>query len=283
MDWMRDRVRSETVVADTGATLIGARLCVGRAWNARRPHLDSSALIAGASVLAGAIAAVSGFGIGSLLTPVLVFLVPLPTAHAVAVLAVPHALATAIRFARLRRAVDVRTFREFGVASAVGGLAGAVLQSQLASPVLTLLLAALLVLAGTTELLRRRVPLPQTSGWRLTGGVLSGLFGGLVGNQGGIRAAALLGFQLRPRELVATATASALLVDAARVPIYFVTAGSVIADSLRLLLLMSAGVTVGTFIGVPILGRIPESVYRPLVGVLLVALGVSMVVLASRS
>jgi hypothetical protein len=200
----------------------------------------------------------------------------------VAVLAVPHALATAIRFTRLRRDVHRQTFREFGVASAIGGLAGAALQSQLASPVLTVVLAALLILSGTAELLRKRVPLPRTSGWRLTGGVLSGFFGGLVGNQGGIRAAALLGFQLRPRELVATATASALLVDAARVPIYFLSAGSVIVNALSLLLVISAGVTVGTFIGVPILGRIPESAYRRLVGGLLVALGTSLIILLLR-
>jgi len=239
-------------------------------------------VVAVAAVLAGAVAAVSGFGIGSLLTPVLVFLVPLPTPHAVAVLAVPHALATAIRFARLRRDVHGATFREFGVASAIGGLTGAALQSQLASPVLTVVLAALLILSGTAELLRKRVPLPRTTGWRLTGGVLSGFFGGLVGNQGGIRAAALLGFQLRPRELVATATASALLVDAARVPIYFLSAGSVIVNALNLLLVISVGVTLGTFIGVPILGRIPESAYRRLVGGLLVALGASLIILLLR-
>jgi len=48
-------------------------------------------------------------------------------------------------------------------------------------------LAALLVLAGTAELLRRRLPLPRTPTWRLAGGALSGAFGGLVGNQGGIQ------------------------------------------------------------------------------------------------
>jgi uncharacterized membrane protein YfcA len=235
-----------------------------------------------ASILAGAIAAVSGFGIGSLLTPLLVLSMPMPTAQAVAVLAVPHVVATAIRFVRLRGDVHGPTFREFGVASAVGGLAGALLQSQLSSPILTVVLSALLVMAGTTELLRRRVPLPQTSTWRLAGGVLSGVFGGLVGNQGGIRAAALLGFQLRPRQLVATATASALLVDAARVPIYFVFAGDVVARSVPLLIVMSAGVTLGTFIGVPILGRIPESAYRRLVGGLLIVLGISLFTLARR-
>ena len=238
--------------------------------------MESLALIAAAAVLAGAVAAVSGFGIGSLLTPLLVVSVPMPTADAVAVLAVPHALATAIRWARLRHEVHGPTFREFGVASAAGGLAGAALQTQLSSPRLTVVLAGLLVLAGTSELLRRRVPIPATPAWRLAGGVLSGVFGGLVGNQGGIRAAALLGFQLRPRQLVATATASALFVDAARVPIYFVSAGTAIAESTRLLLVMALGVTLGTFLGVPVLGRIPDSIYRRLVGGLLVALGVGL-------
>ena len=188
-------------------------------------------MVAAASVLAGAVASVSGFGIGSLLTPVL--MLSMPAAEAVAVLAIPHALATAIRWVRLRADVDRPTFRQFGVASAVGGLAGAALQARLASTILTLVLGTLLVLAGTTELMRRRVPLPRTPFWRLTGGVLSGIFGGLVGNQGGIRAAALLGFDLPPRRLVATATASALLVDAARVPIYLLARGPAIAARLQ--------------------------------------------------
>jgi len=223
------------------------------------------------AILAGAVAAVSGFGIGSLLTPIL--LLSMPAAHAVAILAIPHAAATSIRWLRLRADVHRPTFRQFGIASAAGGLAGAALQSQLASPALTLVLALLLFLAGITELLERRVPLPQTPFWRLFGGTLSGIFGGLVGNQGGIRAAALLGFQLPPRQLVATATASALLVDAARVPIYFLSAGDVIGRTAPLWLIMSFGVILGTFLGVPVLTRMPEATYRRILGGLLVVLG----------
>jgi uncharacterized membrane protein YfcA len=204
----------------------------------------------------------------------------MPTAHAVAVLAIPHALATTIRWLRLRSDVHVPTFKQFGIASAIGGLAGAALQSRLASPTLTIVLAALLVLAGSTELARRPVPLPQTRFWRLLGGILSGLFGGLVGNQGGIRAATLLGFRLEPRQLVATATAAALLVDAARVPIYLLSAGPAIAGAMRLWIVASVGVTVGTFLGVPLLSRIPESTYRRLVGGLLLLLGISLVAAA---
>jgi uncharacterized protein len=214
---------------------------------------------------------VSGFGIGSLLTPIL--LLSMPAAHAVAILAIPHAVATGIRWLRLRSDVHGPTFRQFGIASAAGGLTGAVLQSQLASPALTLVLGSLLLLAGLTELLERRVPLPETPFWRLFGGTLSGLFGGLVGNQGGIRAAALLGFQLPPRQLVATATASALLVDAARIPIYILSAGDVIARAALLWVVASIGVILGTFLGIPVLTRIPEPTYRRILGGLLVLLG----------
>lgn len=229
------------------------------------------------SVIAGGIASVSGFGIGSILTPLLMQV--MPTASAVAILSIPHAVATTIRFLRLRGDVDWPTFRQFGLASAAGGLAGAAAQARLASPILTVVLASLLVLAGVTELLRRPVPLPSTRRWRVAGGMLSGFFGGLVGNQGGIRAAALLGFRLQPRQIVATATAAALLVDAARVPIYLLSAGSVMFQGTPLWVVASIGVTIGTFLGVPMLERIPEGAYRRLVGALLLVLGV--VLLAS--
>jgi len=236
--------------------------------------LDSPLLIALAAVAAGAVAAVSGFGLGSILTPLL--MLSFPTSSAVAIVAIPHAVATTVRWWRLRADVDRPTFRQFGIASAVGGLTGAVLQPFLGSTALTVVLALLLIMAGGSELLRRRVPLPPTPFWRLAGGILSGGFGGLVGNQGGIRAAALLGFRLPPRALVATATASALFVDAARVPIYVVTSRAVLASTAELWLAASAGAVVGTFIGVPILGRIPEAIYRQLIGALLLILGISL-------
>jgi uncharacterized membrane protein YfcA len=132
------------------------------------------------------------------------------------------------------------------------------------------------MLAGLGELLRRRVPLPQTPIWRVAGGVLSGFFGGLVGNQGGIRAAALLGFQLRPRQIVATATAAALLVDAARVPIYILSTGRLMTERATLALAITIGVSIGTFIGVPILSRIPDTLYRRMLGGLLVLLAIGL-------
>ena len=81
-----------------------------------------------ASLIAGAVAAISGFGIGSLLTPILAF--RYGTKLAIAIVSVPHLVATAARFYGLRKQVDKKVFLNFGILSAAGGLAGAMLNAH---------------------------------------------------------------------------------------------------------------------------------------------------------
>src|SRR5262245_16107895 len=99
-----------------------------------------------ASVVAGAIAAIGGFGIGSILTPVLS--TQIDTKIAVAVVSIPHFIGTLVRFTRLRRYVNRRVAFSFGVASAIGGLGGAVLNAYVSGPTLGYILGTLLVFAG---------------------------------------------------------------------------------------------------------------------------------------
>jgi len=82
-------------------------------------------VVAAAGVVAGAIASVAGFGIGSVLTPTVA--VATGTKVAVAAVAIPHLVGTLQRFWILRRHVDRRMLLGFGLASAGGGLAGALL------------------------------------------------------------------------------------------------------------------------------------------------------------
>ena len=105
--------------------------------------MSFAALVGVASVFAGAIAAVSGFGIGSVLTPVLQNHYDIKLA--VAAVSVPHVIATAVRFWRLRHDVDPAVLKSFGLMSAAGGLTGAVLQRYAAAPGLTVVFSALVV------------------------------------------------------------------------------------------------------------------------------------------
>jgi uncharacterized protein len=224
------------------------------------------------AVLSGATAAVAGFGIGSLLTPLLA--TRLGAATAIAAVAIPHAAATALRFWRLRRAVDWRVIRSFGFLSAAGGLAGALLYARLSSRVLTIVLGVLLIataVAGLTGWVTR---------WRATGpraatlGLLSGFFGGIAGNQGGLRAAALLGFTLPPATYVATSTTIALLVDAARTPVYVWRAGPTLATLGTPIAVATLGVLVGTLLGERLLLGLPVERFRWIVSALIGLLGV---------
>jgi len=232
------------------------------------------------ALIAGGVAAISGFGIGSLLTPL--FAVRLGTKLAVAVVSVPHVVGTAVRFAKLWRDVDRKVLLQFGVLSAIGGLIGALLNSRANSPVLTIVFGFLLLFAGISSLtgLFERLHLGRISSW--IAGFLSGLFGGLVGNQGGIRSAALLAFDIPKEKFVATATAIALIVDGARMPFYFVTQRQQIFDSWLLILLAIAGLVAGTIWGVPLLRRIPEPMFRRGVAILVIILGVYMLVQGFR-
>jgi uncharacterized membrane protein YfcA len=232
--------------------------------------LLSAVLVVG--VLSGATATVAGFGIGSMLTPLLATRYSMPIA--VAAVSIPHAIATALRFWRLRASVSWPVIRSFGVLSAAGGLAGALLYTRFTSHTLTAILGALLVatsIAALTDWLRRLQPqgfVAQSLGF------VSGLFGGIAGNQGGLRAGALLAFDLPPAAFVATATATGLAVDAARMPIYVWRAGGELVSLAAPIAVATVGVLIGTLPGERLLFGLAPEKFRRVVGWLVGVLGV---------
>lgn len=216
----------------------------------------------------------TGFGIGSLLTPVLGLVVD--TRVAVAAVSVPHLVGTALRFWRIRERVDWPVLRRFGVPSAAGGLVGALLHGWFKSPWLAVVFGVLLLFVAASEFsgLARRLRFHGIAAW--IAGAMSGLLGGLVGNQGGIRSAALFGFDLPKQAFVATATATGLLVDGARMPVYLATSGDDVVAIASTVVIATVGVVVGTLSGGRALARIPEDRFRRVVAVILAALGASI-------
>jgi uncharacterized membrane protein YfcA len=233
-------------------------------------------ILAVVAILAGATASLAGFGIGSLLTPLLALKTGIGTA--VAGVSIAHFFGTALRFFLMRRFLNKRILLSFGLTSAAGGLAGALLHNILQNVVLTIVFGCLLVLAGMLELtgLSERLSFRGIIAW-IAGGV-SGLFGGLVGNQGGIRSAALLGFKLDKVQFVATATGIALMVDVARVPVYIALQGAQIASIWQFVLIATIGVVVGTVGGKKILERLPEYVFKKTVASIILLVGILVLI-----
>lgn len=229
--------------------------------------------VAGAiSIIAGATASIVGFGIGSILTPLIAW--RFGTDMAVAAIALPHLAGGLLRGYRLRADIDRGLLLRFGILSAIGGLAGALVFATLAPDVLGRILGALLLLtaaAGLTQWSRRWAPRGAIV-WSL--GAVSGFFGGVVGNQGGLRAAALSRFQLSPTAFVATSTVIGVLIDAVRTPVYLVRLGSQLAELRTLIIVMIIGVLAGTLVGERLLLGLSQDRFRVLVSVAVAMLGI---------
>jgi len=228
------------------------------------------------AIFTGVVASIAGFGIGSFTTPLLAFKTGIGVA--VAGISIAHFCGTALRFFYLRRYINKKILLSFGLTSAAGGLIGALLHNILYNIVLLIIFGCLLIFAGIMELsgLSEKIRFKGAASW-IAGG-LSGFFGGLVGNQGGIRSAAMLGLKLERKEFVATATGIALMIDVARIPVYLATQGEQILSIWKLILIASTGVLLGTVAGTWILREIPEKIFMKVIAVMVILVGIFVLI-----
>jgi uncharacterized protein len=190
----------------------------------------------------------------------------------------PHFLGTSVRFWLLKSKVNRKILIRFGLLSAAGGLTGALLHSFFVGNFLLVIFAVILILAGILGVLQVYSRLRFGKIGAAIAGLASGFFGGLVGEQGGIRSVALLNFSVEKEVFIATATATGLIVDMVRMPVYFITGFGQVSQFLLILLLSSVAVVAGTLAGSFVLKRIPEESFKRIVSLLILLLGIFLLI-----
>jgi hypothetical protein len=170
-----------------------------------------------AACLVSGLTLFSGFGLGTMLTPV--FALFFPVTLAMAATAVVHFANNLFKLGLMARQADWRVVARFSFPAALAAIAGASLLSWFDRlPVLlhyplgegmheiTLVKAVigvLIIAFALLELSTRFQALALPSRYLFWGGLLSGFFGGLSGNQGAFRSAFLAEHFARSRELMA--------------------------------------------------------------------------------
>jgi uncharacterized membrane protein YfcA len=232
--------------------------------------------LAAVAVIAGSIASIAGFGIGSLLTPLLASSEGMSVA--VVAVSISHFFGTSIRFFLLRKSINRQILLSFGLTSAFGGIAGALLHNTFQSLILTIVFGCLLIVTGIFGItgLTEKIHFKGIVAWILGG--ISGIFGGLVGNQGTIRSSVLLGFEIDKDQFVATATGIALMVDIARLPVYLATWWEEVTFIWQSIIIMTAGVVAGTFLGRRLLEIIPETIFKKAVSTIILIIGILILI-----
>src|SRR3990170_1059307 len=197
--------------------------------------------------LAAALTLMTGFGLGTILTPV--FLLFYDVKIAILIVAIVHFLNNLLKFSLFSRHLNTDILKRFGVLAITGAFIGAFLQGMMNSDAVKVLLGISLIFLGLKEAsgLGEKARLPKKIDF--IGGFLSGLLGGLVGNQGAIRSVYLLNYNIPKEAFIATASTIALLIDLTRVPVYLISYSRQLKENWLMLLGLVVVAYLGTLAG----------------------------------
>jgi uncharacterized membrane protein YfcA len=233
----------------------------------------------------------SGFGLGTLLLPVMALFFPLELA--IALTAVVHALNNLFKFYLLGRHADKDAVLRFGVPAILSALAGAwsLLWLSKLTPLFTyqawghtlnvmpvkLVVACLMVCFAGFELAPPQAGISLDRKYLPLGGILSGFFGGLSGHQGALRSAFLLKAGLSPQSFIATGVVIALLVDIPRLAVYGLNMHLLALEQTNLLLAAAVGAAfAGACLGNLLIKRMTLRYLQVLVALMLLGIAVAL-------
>jgi uncharacterized protein len=176
----------------------------------------------------------SGFGLGTLMTPV--FALFFPVELAVALTAIVHFLNNVFKLVLMGKHANKEVILKFGLISIAAAFLGAYLLTLLSdfnplfeyyignhlciiTPV-KLVIAILLLFFVALEVIPALANLEFNKKWLPLGGLLSGFFGGLSGNQGALRSAFLSRAGLSKEAFIGTGVVLACFIDVTRLGVY---------------------------------------------------------------
>ena len=200
-----------------------------------------------ATFFAAALTVPAGFGLATMITPV-VFLW-LDPHEAVAVVGIVHGSHNAWKLKVLRESVDFEAVKRYGWAMVLGALIGAALNTAVEADPLLLIVGIALVILPLLSISEAWTNFRLPEAEDRIGGFGSGFFGGLTGHQGALRAMFLQKRLPDKSEYAATAAVLALVVDMTRVPVYVALEGWQILDAGWLILGLVLAAVLGVQLG----------------------------------
>ena len=252
-------------------------------------------VIALVPAIAAALTLYSGFGLGTLLLPA--FALFLPVQVAVAATAVVHLTNNLLKGSLLWRRADWPTALRVGLPAVPAAVIGAWLLDRLGdTPRLFewstlgrdfgptgagLVVGLLLLVFAVLELMPWFQKLSAPKRLMPLGGLITGFFGGLTGQQGALRSIFLLRSGLDAQKFIATGVMIAVMVDVSRLAAYARSlSGGMLDPGSRQALLAAVGTLAaafGAFIATRYMDKVTIGAVRYLVAGLMSLIGTAMI------
>lgn len=233
----------------------------------------------------------SGFGLGTILTPI--FMLFFPVDLAIALTGVVHFFNNIFKLILVGKKADKQVVLRFGIPAVIAAFLGAMLLLHIpnGSPLFSygingeifevypvkLIISVLLILFATIDLIPYFSKLQFGKDKLAFGGALSGFFGGLSGNQGALRSAFLIKAGLSKESFIGTAVVVSTFVDFTRLAVYatrFTKAG--LHENLTLVLSATLAGIAGSFIGNKLLKKVTLKFIRTLVAIMLILISLAL-------
>lgn len=220
-------------------------------------------LIAISALLISWIAFYSGFGLGTILMPVIAIFFPIPIA--ISLTAMIHFFHSVFKTAIFWKSIHWKVAVHFGGMALIVAIFGALLLSKLSRlqplttysfyaiqgkiSLLALLLGAIFISLATLSLFPNQILRIKNL---FLGGAISGFFGGLSGNQGAFRSIFIFNLGLDKRAFLGTSAIISSAVDIARLVIYSISFQSLFKEINPFLMTAAiggafGGICLGTF------------------------------------
>ena len=245
-----------------------------------------------AALLASCLTFFSGFGLGTLLMPVVALFLPVEVA--IAVTAIVHLANNLFKLALVGKKADCSVVWRFGAPAVLAALLGAWLLNMLsglptlfeyqwlgrefAVSVVKFIIGVLILAFVWLELSPRFAKMSFDARYLPLGGALSGFFGGLSGHHGAFRSMFLIKSGLDSQRFIATGVVLAVLVDVARMLVYGWSFSANTANvQWTMVLSASFSAFVGAYLGAKLLHKVTLRTIQRLVSVLLVLIGLGLV------
>lgn len=249
-------------------------------------------IISAAALMASILTLFSGFGLGTLLMPVVAIFFPVEVA--IAMTAMVHLANNLFKVALLGKHASREILLSFGLPAVVSAFAGALVLDGLSgmSPLLEYsllhrqlqifpvkLIVGLLILGFVfIELSSRFSALAVDRKYLPFGGMISGFFGGLSGHQGAFRSMFLLKAGLEKNTFVATGVVLAVMVDFSRMLIYgWNTAGRHQEINWTLVAVATVSAFAGAYFGKKLLHKLTLKSVQVVVSLLLIVISLGLI------
>jgi len=233
----------------------------------------------------------SGFGLGTILTPV--FMIFFPVDLAIALTGIVHFFNNVFKLFLVGKKADKQVLLRFGIPAVIAAFAGAWLLLNITDldPLFSyringktievypvkFIISVLLIFFAILDLIPFLNKLKFQKKHMPVGGALSGFFGGLSGNQGALRSAFLIKVGLTKEAFIATTVVISCFVDFTRLAVYatrFTKAG--LDENLTLVLSATLSGIAGAYLGNKLLKKVTLKFIQTLVAVMLILVSIGL-------